>query len=369
MAYRGPNAYLTAAQTAGASTLIYRISDQAGSALTTLSMPQQTGTTSGVKIVQLSYAGGSSLSANTATGTNAANAQGWWIDPTTDMAGTAATPRVLPAGSALSVRASVTASGLTGNNVLTATFYKVNWNGTTMVYNNLGQGNAACPNSALGTVTAAVATLTLASDVTFAVNDTLYVEVYLQIAAQTVTAGTSSLTMSSSTPWTLNIPNGIGYRYTRATSDTAPVTSDATTRTVTFPRATSDTLATSDAVTRTVRLARSTADSAPAADAATRQLIYVRRVYDGAPADPPVLYPTKAIAGVVRDGTGTAVAGATVKLVRQSDDYVCQQQTSAADGSYSFPRDTFDTAAYYVLAYKGTAPQLHGVTDRGLTPA
>jgi hypothetical protein len=75
-----------------------------------------------------------------------------------------------------------------------------------------------------------------------------------------------------------------------------------------------------------------------------------------------------ALEGYTLDGTGTGLA-ATVKVFNQTSDAKATEFTSAADGRYSWLRDSTDTNTYYVLAYKTGTPEIHGVSDRGLVPA
>jgi len=160
----------------------------------------------------------------------------------------------------------------------------------------------------------------------------------------------------------------------RAMADSAPA-SDALTRRLAFPRAIADSAPAADTVIRSWSGARSIADSAPAVDSLIRLLTYGRFIDEeiGTTAVDPVRTVGRRIAGVVRNSAGTPVVGATVKLVRQSDDRVVRTQTSGAGGAYSFDRDILDTAGrdglgYYVIAYLAGAPETHGVTDRGLLP-
>jgi len=110
-------------------------------------------------------------------------------------------------------------------------------------------------------------------------------------------------------------------------------------------------------------------DSASATDSIFRLFTSKRYLYDtiGTTVVDNIGTVGKVMAGIVKDNAGATVAGATVKLVRQSDDRIVREQISAANGSYSFDRDVFDTDLYYVIAYKGSSPQIHGVTDRNLT--
>jgi len=93
------------------------------------------------------------------------------------------------------------------------------------------------------------------------------------------------------------------------------------------------------------------------------------RIFVIPPADYPVINPTLAVAGHIYGINGSGVSGATVKLFRVADDFMCQQTTSAGDGSYSFVRDTNDPYLYYVVAYTTVgATQIHGTSDRDLAP-
>jgi hypothetical protein len=76
--------------------------------------------------------------------------------------------------------------------------------------------------------------------------------------------------------------------------------------------------------------------------------------------------PMKAIAGVVTT-SGAPTSGATCRLLRDSDDFLCATTTTSGAGAYSFTRDSADTNTYHVEVYVGTT--LHGLTDRGLVPS
>jgi hypothetical protein len=73
-----------------------------------------------------------------------------------------------------------------------------------------------------------------------------------------------------------------------------------------------------------------------------------------------------AIKGITRDSTGAPLPSATVKVFRQDTDAKVNEQTSTAAGVYEYLTDSTDTAAHYVVAHKATAPEIHGVSDRGL---
>lgn len=86
--------------------------------------------------------------------------------------------------------------------------------------------------------------------------------------------------------------------------------------------------------------------------------------------DWPLNEPTKSISGVTRSSAGGVVESAIVKLFRQSDDLLVATTTSdSTTGAYSFERGADDPHSYFVLAYREGAPEIHGVTDRGLVPA
>lgn len=86
--------------------------------------------------------------------------------------------------------------------------------------------------------------------------------------------------------------------------------------------------------------------------------------------DWPIANPGKAISGYIYVPGGTPQVGATVKLIRQADNAVVATTTSDSLGHYSFPRDTQDPNAYYVLSYTAAlTPQVHGLSDRNLAPA
>jgi hypothetical protein len=94
----------------------------------------------------------------------------------------------------------------------------------------------------------------------------------------------------------------------------------------------------------------------------------LNRITTGGPADWSPNNGAKTISGVVRDATGTAYAGATVELIRESDGFVAATTISGADGSYSFTRDTNDPYTYRVLAWEDTGTPTQGVSARGLVP-
>lgn len=159
--------------------------------------------------------------------------------------------------------------------------------------------------------------------------------------------------------------------FRRLVGDEAPAV-DAVSRALAAARGLADAAPAAEEVDRgAILFRRLTVDGAPAADVLARQLNNVRTVRDniGPEALDPIEHPTRALAGIVRDATGAPVAGAVVKLFRQSDDRAVRTTTSGGDGSYSFPRDLFDTETYYVLSYLDGVPQTQGVSERGLVPS
>lgn len=157
----------------------------------------------------------------------------------------------------------------------------------------------------------------------------------------------------------------------RATTE-ALTTTDVTSRVASFPRTVADSVPTSDVVARAFTGSRATTDSVPTSDAVTRLIIYGRFTYEypqGASPDYTVQFPTKHIAGFVRNSDGTVFfGGATMQLIRDSDNKVVQTGVSSTvDGSYSFVRDLYDPNTYHVAAFYPSAPE-QGVTQTGLVP-
>lgn len=160
--------------------------------------------------------------------------------------------------------------------------------------------------------------------------------------------------------------------FARADSDALPL-SEAVTRAVAYPRAESDALPLSDVLTRSLAAARPTSDTTALSDSLTRLITYGRHQYENignVPQDYQGQSPFKKITGFVYNSTGTVQSGITLYLVREADNAVVATTTSAADGSYSFTRDTTDPNVYHLVAdttVSGT--QLHGTSDFGLVPA
>lgn len=81
--------------------------------------------------------------------------------------------------------------------------------------------------------------------------------------------------------------------------------------------------------------------------------------------------PTKTISGRVFDRNKNLVSGATVLLLRTSDNQYVAQMTTGSSGTYVFLRDAADPFTYYTVAYSlaGGTTQVHGTSDRGMVPA
>lgn len=78
---------------------------------------------------------------------------------------------------------------------------------------------------------------------------------------------------------------------------------------------------------------------------------------------------TKTISGVIYGPGGSVVSGATVQLIREADNRVVATTTTNGAGQYSFVRDVDDPFTYQTKAFTAAnAPQIHGVSDRGLAP-
>lgn len=79
---------------------------------------------------------------------------------------------------------------------------------------------------------------------------------------------------------------------------------------------------------------------------------------------------TKTISGTIYDTTSVGVSGATVVLIREADGVSVASTTTDGAGNYSFTRGGDDPHTYHVEAYtSATSPQVHGMSDRGATPA
>lgn len=156
--------------------------------------------------------------------------------------------------------------------------------------------------------------------------------------------------------------------FPRALADAVTGT-DAESRTVAYPRTITDSIAGIADVGRAItNVRRIETDNLTTTDTGARVINYGRFTQDGL--GDVVNFPTKTLAGVTRDQAGNILGSCTVILFRQSDNFACQVTTSdATTGAYSFARDFFDTQSYYVVSYlPGSSPQVHGVSDRGLTP-
>lgn len=186
----------------------------------------------------------------------------------------------------------------------------------------------------------------------------------------------------------------VSFAGTRAITETL-TPSDVAARKFVGTRTLSDSVATSDTMNRLLQatralpesvpigasiagrslvMTRALTENVPTTDSIQRLLTYVRGIAEYPPGvipDYPISFPTKTIAGVVRNNDGSVfTAGATVLLVRDSDRKVVQVQVSAADGGYSFTRDTFDPYTYRVETLEtSTTPAQQGSTPAGLVPA
>ena len=174
-----------------------------------------------------------------------------------------------------------------------------------------------------------------------------------------------SLTQAASTVFTATYP--------RISADATPSSLDSVLSVQADFRRASDlsNLATDDTARRVVTSRRALVDSMMTTDSALKLVIYGRTArYDFVPGDQPLIDPTRQVTGVIRNGDGTPYLGsATVYLVRDDNLVVASTLSSAADGSYNFLRNSYDTSTYYVVAFTdGSLPQ-EGVTERGLVPS
>lgn len=169
--------------------------------------------------------------------------------------------------------------------------------------------------------------------------------------------GTDAVTQNSSHP--------------RTTTDSL-TTSETVSRIAAHPRTLTDTYTTSDVVVRAFTGSRTITDTVSTSDSVSRLIIYGRFTYEyplGAQPDYKVDFPTKHIAGFVRNSDGSIFyGGASMQLIRDSDNKVVQTQiSSTVDGSYSFVRDQYDPNTYHVAAFYPSAPE-QGITQTGLVP-
>lgn len=157
----------------------------------------------------------------------------------------------------------------------------------------------------------------------------------------------------------------------RGLTESYPIGADTLARLFLARRGLTETLTTADALARRAVLLRALAESILTVDSLNR-LINVRRFVaefpTGVTPDYATEFPTRKIAGIVKNQDGTPFEGATVKLFRAFDDKMVQQTTSAADGSYQFLRDLYDPYDYFVVAYEEVGTRTQGLTIRGLVP-
>jgi len=159
--------------------------------------------------------------------------------------------------------------------------------------------------------------------------------------------------------------------FPRAPATEVAKASDTLTRIVTFNRATPEVAKASDTLARLFTGSRVVTDTAIASDSVFRVITYGRTVreYIGGPADYVIVFAFREIRGIVRDAAGLPKAGATVKLFRQSDDFMAQSMVSGVGGVYAFDRDKDDTNTYYTLSFLAGTPEVQGVSNRSLVPA
>lgn len=104
-------------------------------------------------------------------------------------------------------------------------------------------------------------------------------------------------------------------------------------------------------------------------DTPSKLVTYGRTVrYQFQPGDEPLVDVTKSIAGTVRTTDGQVyLGGATVVLFRTDTNIGVRVTTSStSDGSYSFPRNSYDTFQYYVAAFITTPAAQQAVSERNL---
>jgi hypothetical protein len=66
------------------------------------------------------------------------------------------------------------------------------------------------------------------------------------------------------------------------------------------------------------------------------------------------------ITGVTKDSTGAALGGCTLRLFNAASHVLAQTTISDASGNYSFVVDK--TQTWYVVSYKGGAPDVAGTS-------
>lgn len=145
-------------------------------------------------------------------------------------------------------------------------------------------------------------------------------------------------------------PNRV-YKARRDRSESYPTTDPAPERKYNGQRTQAEFIATTDFITRAIKQRR-----------------FLEEFPTGVSPDYAVTFPTRKVAGVVRDQSGTPYEGADVRLFREFDDKMVQTTTSAADGTYEFLRDEFDPYTYYVTASETDGDPTQGLTVRGLVP-
>lgn len=370
MAFRGVSYYRVATQTDSPPAGVVDLID--GSSGTGGSSPSLASSTSAATIYQIKpQVGNANFTSATAASTQLANNLGWQVPVVSGMATSSTTSRVVTTAQAFHFDSRTTnALGTTTSFGVVYAVYKRSAAGALTL---LGKATSSTLTGGLTATSGTFpANFTPSSDVAFGNGETLYVEVYVTVSQASVTAG--SMTLIIDAPWTITggSGNGMAFRYATPAADTASA-SDSLSRVLTRVRSTADTVTGSDSAQRGLQMTRATADTASASDSLARTLIVTRGTADnigpsGGASDYPSAGGTKAIAGVVYDATGTVrQAGATCRLLRDSDEFLCGTVTTGADGSYSFVRGNADPNTYHVEVYVGSA--LHGLSDRGLVPS
>jgi hypothetical protein len=209
-------------------------------------------------------------------------------------------------------------------------------------------------------------------------------------ATTRVVAATRSSTESTTVNDTATRTAAVG----RISNDAVPATADSLATVRAFRRFPTDVVsAISDVASRLFTARRIASDASPTQiDTATRFFIAARRAtevvavptdvaiklvtygrtvrYQFQPGDDPLIDVTKAISGIVRTTDGSVyTGGATVVLYRADTNVGVQVQISAANGSYSFPRNSYDTNRYYVAAFITSPSPQQAVSERILIPS
>lgn len=151
---------------------------------------------------------------------------------------------------------------------------------------------------------------------------------------------------------------------------------DAASRQVAYVRRSTDSVdPVVDTAQRSVAASRiASAAVATPVDVASRSLTFGRNARESLqPGDDPLIDPTRSISGVVRNQDGSPYLGGAVVVLYRSDTNfpVANTISSTQDGSYSFPRNSFDPYQYYVAAFaRELDPDpIQSVTERSIVPS